>query len=119
MRLTTVRALDSYNTGVQTDKYSSPIRTGEALEISPADAADLGVVEGERVNVSSRRGAIEMTIGIDQHLAVGLCHTTFHFPETTDINQITSDAVDPKSGTAEFKAAAVRVDKLVGVATGA
>ena len=119
LRLTTVRALDSYNTGVQTDKYSSPIRTGEALEISPADAADLGVVEGERVNVSSRRGAIEMTIGIDQHLAVGLCHTTFHFPETTDINQITSDAVDPKSGTAEFKAAAVRVDKLVEVATGA
>jgi len=119
LRLTTVRVLDSYNTGVQTDKYSSPIRTGEALEISPADAADLGVVEGERVNVSSRRGAIEMTIGIDRHLAVGLCHTTFHFPETTDINQITSDAVDPKSGTAEFKAAAVRVDKLVGVATGA
>ncbi len=112
LRLTTVRALDSYNTGVQTDKFQSPIRSGEALELSPADAADLGVVAGERVMVSSRRGSIEMTVGIDEGLAVGLCWTTFHFPETTDINQITSDAVDPKSGTAEFKAAAIRVDRI-------
>ena len=29
-------------------------------------------------------------------------------------DRITSDAVDPKSGTAEFKAAAIRIDKLVG-----
>jgi len=112
LRLTTVRALDSYNTGVQTEHFASPIRTGEALSVSVADAAALGVVDGERVEVSSRRGSIEMTIEVEEHLAVGLCHTTFHFPETTDINQITSDAVDPKAGTAEFKAAAIRVDKL-------
>jgi len=108
-----VRALDSYNTGVQTEHFPSPIRTGEALSISTTDADLLGVADGERVTVSSRRGSITMTIEVEEHLAVGLCHTTFHFPETTDINQITSDAVDPKSGTAEFKAAAVRVDKLV------
>jgi len=51
-------------------------------------------------------------VEVEEYLAVGLCHTTFHFPETTDINQITSDAVDPKAGTAEFKAAAVRVERL-------
>ncbi len=113
LRLTTVRALDSYNTGVQTEHFPSPIRTGEALSISTTDADLLGVTDGERVTVSSRRGSITMTIEVEEHLAVGLCHTTFHFPETTDINQITSDAVDPKSGTAEFKAAAVRVDKIV------
>ena len=112
LRLTTVRALDSYNTGVQTSRYSSPIRTGEALEVSVADAADLGIADGDRVLVSSRRGAIKMTIGIDHELAVGLCYTTFHFPELADVNQITSDAVDPKSGTAEFKAAAIRIDRL-------
>ena len=101
------------STGVQTEHFNSPIRTGEALSISVADAEALGVVDGERVNVSSRRGSIEMTIEVEAYLAVGLCHTTFHFPATTDNNQITSDAVDPKSGTAEFKAAAIRVDKLV------
>jgi formate dehydrogenase major subunit len=37
---------------------------------------------------------------------------TPHFPDDVDVNQLTIDATDPKSGTAEFKAAAVRVEKL-------
>jgi formate dehydrogenase major subunit len=37
---------------------------------------------------------------------------TFHFPDQVDTNQLTIDATDPKSGTAEFKASAIRVDKL-------
>ena len=37
---------------------------------------------------------------------------TFHFPDQVDTNQLTIDATDPKSGTAEFKAAAIRVEKL-------
>jgi formate dehydrogenase major subunit len=35
IRLTTGRRLDSYNTGVQSGGYSSPLRHGEALELSP------------------------------------------------------------------------------------
>lgn len=53
-----------------------------------------------------------MTVAIDATLQVGLAFTTFHFPDVADVNQLTSDAYDPKSGTAEFKAAAIRVDKL-------
>ena len=37
---------------------------------------------------------------------------TFHFPDDVDVNQLTIDATDPKSGTAEFKAAAIRVERL-------
>jgi formate dehydrogenase major subunit len=37
---------------------------------------------------------------------------TFHFPDEVDTNVLTIDATDPKSGTAEFKAAAIRVEKL-------
>jgi formate dehydrogenase major subunit len=37
---------------------------------------------------------------------------TFHFPEEVETNRLTIDATDPKSGTAEFKAAAVRIEKL-------
>ncbi len=113
LRLTTGRVLDSYNTGVQTGEYSSPIRSGEALEISSNDAKKLGVLSGERVLVSSRRGSIEMTVKIDPDLPIGLAFTTFHFPELADVNQLTNSAYDPKSGTAEFKAAAIRVEKLV------
>ena len=39
IRLTTGRRLDSYNTGVQTSGYTSPLRRGESLDISPEDAA--------------------------------------------------------------------------------
>jgi formate dehydrogenase major subunit len=39
---------------------------------------------------------------------------TFHFPDQVDVNILTIDATDPKSGTAEFKATAVRVEKLNG-----
>ena len=113
LRLTTGRALDSYNTGVQTGKYNSPIRTGEALEVSTADAEKLGISTGERVIVSSRRGSVEMTVEIDPNLPSGLAFTTFHFPELVDVNQLTNSAYDLKSGTAEFKAAAIRVEKMI------
>jgi formate dehydrogenase major subunit len=37
---------------------------------------------------------------------------TLHFQDEVATNLLTIDAVDPKSGTAEFKAAAIRIDKL-------
>ena len=37
---------------------------------------------------------------------------TLHFPDQVDTNLLTIDAWDRKSGTAEFKATAVRIDKL-------
>ncbi len=112
LRLTTGRSLDSFNTGVQSGGYSSPVRYGEALDVNPTDAAHLGVADGERVVVSSRRGSVEMTIRLQPDIPPGLTFTTFHFPELVDVNVLTNDAWDPRSGTSEFKAAAVRVDRL-------
>ena len=111
-RLTTGRALDSYNTGVQSSGYDSPIRSGEALDVNPADAAELGLLDGERVTVTSPRGSVEMSIRIQPDIPRGLTFTTFHFPELVDANVLTNDAWDPRSGTAEFKAAAIRIDKI-------
>ena len=37
---------------------------------------------------------------------------SFHFPEQVETNVLTIDATDPKSGTAEFKAAAIKVEKI-------
>ncbi len=68
--------------------------------------------EGEVVRVSSRRGSVEAPVRIDPSLRAGLAFMTFHFPDEVDVNQLTIDATDPKSGTAEFKAAAIRVEKL-------
>jgi predicted molibdopterin-dependent oxidoreductase YjgC len=112
LRLTTGRRLDSYNTGVQSGGYRSPNRVGETIDVSPADARLLDLIEGELVRVASPRGAVEAPVRIDRGLRAGLVFMTFHFPDEIDVNQLTIDATDPKSGTAEFKAAAVRIEKL-------
>jgi formate dehydrogenase major subunit len=113
LRLTTGRRLESYNTGVQTGGYETPLRKGETLNLSPEDAASLGVAENETVRVSSRRGSLTVPVRIDPVLREGLAFMTLHFPEQVETNILTLDTWDPKSGTAEFKATAIRVDKLV------
>ena len=112
IRLTTGRRLDSYNTGVQSGLYASPMRRGETLDLSPADADRLAVEPGEIVRVTSRRGAIEAPVRLDPGLRPGLAFMSVHFPDEIDVNVLTIDATDPKSGTAEFKATAVRVEKV-------
>jgi formate dehydrogenase major subunit len=112
IRLTTGRRLDSYNTGVQTGGYRSPLRRGESLDVSPEDAAAYGLEDGERVRVVSRRGSVEAPIRIDDGLRPGLTFMTLHFQDDVATNLLTIDATDPKSGTAEFKATAIRIEKL-------
>ena len=111
-RLTTGRQLDSYNTGVQSGGYASPRRPGGALELSPADADALGIADGERVKVSSRRGSLEVPARITSDLRPGLMFMPIHFPDDLDVNILTIDAWDKKSGTADFKATAVNVQRI-------
>ena len=112
IRLTTGRRLDSYNTGVQTARYTSPLRRGETIDLLPEDAQRYGVAEGEKVRVSSRRGSVVAPVRFDPGLRPGLAFMTLHFPDEVATNELTLDAVDPKSGTSEFKATAIRIDKL-------
>jgi formate dehydrogenase major subunit len=111
--LSTGRRLDSYNTGVQTADYQSPLRRGETLDISPEDAASLGVSTGDPVRVTSRRGSLEVQAYVDEALRPGVVFMTLHFPDEVTTNVLTVNATDPKSGTAEFKACAVRVEAAV------
>jgi formate dehydrogenase major subunit len=118
IRLTTGRRLDSFNTGVQSGHYATPIRRPETLNLSPEDASALGMAEGEVVRVSSRRGSLQAPVHVDEQLRAGLAFMTLHFPDQVATNVLTLDAWDPKSGTAEFKATAIRVDKLDAPAPG-
>jgi predicted molibdopterin-dependent oxidoreductase YjgC len=110
--LTTGRRLDSYNTGVQTAGYKSPLRRGESLDMSPEDAQRLGLVDGAPVRVTSRRGSVVAPIHLDRSLRAGLVFMTLHFQDEVTTNVLTVDYTDPKSGTAEFKACAVRVEPV-------
>ena len=107
--LTTGRRLESYNTGVQSGGYRSPLHRGESLDISPEDAADLGAVNGTLLRISSRRGSVIAPAFIDPGLRTGVVFMTLHFPDDVATNLLTINATDPKSGTAEFKACAVNL----------
>ena len=112
IRLTTGRRLDSYNTGVQSGRYESPRRIHGVLDLSPEDAASHGLQDGQTVRVTSRRGSIEAPVRTDRSLRPGLAFMAVHFPDDTDVNALTVDAWDPKSGTAEFKATAIRIEAI-------
>jgi formate dehydrogenase major subunit len=114
LRLTTGRHLESFNTGVQSGRYQSPLHQREMLGLSPEDGERYGLTEGERIRVSSRRGSVEAPVHFDASLRPGLAFLSVHFPEQVATNILTIDATDPKSGTAEFKATAIRVEKLSG-----
>jgi predicted molibdopterin-dependent oxidoreductase YjgC len=62
--------------------------------------------------VVSRRGELTVPVRVDPSLRPGLTFMTLHFQEDVVTNLLTIDATDPKSGTAEFKATAIRVEKL-------
>ncbi len=112
LRLTTGRALDSYNTGVLSGSFNSPIRYGDEIDVHPADAERLGIADGELVRVVSPRGAVDLGVRIQPDLVPGLTFTTFHFPELADSNLLTNDAYDARSGTSEFKAASIRIERI-------
>jgi formate dehydrogenase major subunit len=66
LRLTTGRRLDSFNTGVQSGSYASPLRFGETLDLSPEDAARLEITDGQAVRVVSRRGSLVAPARVDR-----------------------------------------------------
>jgi formate dehydrogenase major subunit len=110
LTLTTGRRLESYNTGVQSGGYDSPLHLGGTVDISPEDAARLRLVDGDLARVTSRRGSVIAPVRVDPSLRAGLVFMTPHFQDDVRVNVLTINATDPVSGTAEFKACAVRVE---------
>lgn len=109
--LTTGRRLDSFNSGVQSGEFESPLRVrGDWIDVSPEDASALGVVDGDEVQVTSRRGFVRARANVDTSMRRGLAFFAFHYD--LPVNFLTIDATDPQSGTAEFKASAVRIEKV-------
>jgi predicted molibdopterin-dependent oxidoreductase YjgC len=113
LRLTTGRRLESFNTGVQSGRFSSPLHAGgEAILLAPEDGERYGIADGSRVRIVSRRGSVEAPARYDATLRPGLAFMNLHFPDEVATNVLTIDATDPKSGTAEFKATAIRLEAV-------
>jgi formate dehydrogenase major subunit len=112
LRLTTGRRLTDYNTGVQSGGFNSPLRLGATVDLCPEDLKSLRLTDGEPVRVTSRRSSVVVKTRLDPSLRPGLVFMTCNFPDEVDTNSLTIEANDPVSGTAEFKATAVKIEKL-------
>lgn len=110
--LTTGRRLDSFNTGEQSNRFATPLRRTEELLLCREDMTTYGLTDGEVVTVRSRRGEVNVMVQTDGSVRPGLAFMTLHFAEDVHTNNLTINAIDPVAGTAEFKATAVRVEKL-------
>jgi len=80
-------------------------------ELHPVDAARLGVVDGEPVRVTSRRGCVVAAARVTPRSAPGMVFMTFHYAEAA-VNLLTINAVDPTAKIPEYKVCAVNVEKF-------
>lgn len=83
------------------------------VEISPADAAVLGIERGDLVRVTSRRGQVVAAAKVTRRSPPGTVFMTFHFAEAA-ANLLTIDALDPTAKIPEYKVCAVNVEKVNG-----
>jgi assimilatory nitrate reductase catalytic subunit len=81
------------------------------VDINPDDARRLGVKDGERVQVESRRGELQATAVLTPTVQAGQIFIPMHYEET---NRLTLSVVDPHSRQPSYKASAVRLGKAPG-----
>jgi len=110
--LTTGRSLFQYHTGSMSRRVKglNVFRNEELVEINPQDAASLGIADGEKVKVISRRGEVVAKAKVTEVSPPGVVFMTFHFAESPT-NQLTNPAIDPVAKIPEFKVCAVRIEK--------
>lgn len=113
MVLNTGRRLYHYHTGTMTQRTGAlEVAYGEEhLEIHCADAEQLGICDGDKVKVSSRRGEVEVVAKISDKVTPGMVFTSFHYPAVA-INKLTNSARDPIAKIPELKVCAVKVEKV-------
>jgi formate dehydrogenase alpha subunit len=113
MWLSTGRSFVHYHSGSMTRVSPTLHRELETgyMEISPTDARNLGIKDGERVKVSSRRGEIQIKAKISRKVDRGVVFIPFHFAEAA-ANMLTNPAYDPAAKIPEYKVCAVKVEKL-------
>jgi formate dehydrogenase major subunit len=111
--LSTGRRLTHYHTRTQTGRSEglNDILSEETADISLDDARELNILQGEKIKVSSRRGKVEVKARITQEVPQGMVWMAFHFRDAC-ANWLTNPVYDPVTMTAEYKACAVKLEKI-------
>ncbi len=110
--LTTGRILYHFHTGEMSrrSKGLHERRPIERSEINIKDAEKLGIKNGDRITIESRRGRLTTVARVTDRIQEGLVFMSFHFKESA-ANLLTNDALDPYAKIPEFKVCAIKVSK--------
>jgi formate dehydrogenase major subunit len=109
--MNTGRQLYHWHTGTMTRRSRGldarePIAT---VEVNPADAAELGLGDGDQVRITSRRNAMVISVRISDRVARRQVFVPFHFREAA-ANLLTNPVLEPHAKMAGLKICAVRLE---------
>jgi assimilatory nitrate reductase catalytic subunit len=112
--LTTGRVVSHFLSGSQTRRIGPLVEHQSApeLEIHPRMADRLGIADGERVRVESRRGHVDLRAHVVATIRPDTVFIPYHWAGELSANRLTVRAYDPIAKIPEFKVAAVRIVKL-------
>lgn len=81
------------------------------IQLNNDDGVQLGIITGDMVRVTSRRGEVTGKASLTDKLPRGMVFMNFHFAEVPT-NALTNDAVDPVAKIPEYKVSAVKVERV-------
>ena len=110
--LMTGRILYHYTTRAMTGKTPElmEIEGKSFIEMNVEDAKALGIKNGDKVRLTSRRGQIESTARVGTKVSKGESWMPFHFPDG-NANWLTNAALDKYARIPEYKVCAIRIEK--------
>ena len=110
--LMTGRILYHYTTRAMTGKTPElmEIEGKSFIEMNIVDADKLGIKNGDKVRVSSRRGSIESTARVGTKTSPGESWMPFHFPDG-NANWLPNAALDKYARIPEYKVCAIKIEK--------
>ena len=109
----TGRILYHYNACAMTDKTAGLVELGgeSFIEVNDQDARRMGIADGEKVRVSSRRGEVQVEARVSSKTSPGECWMPLHYLEG-NCNWLTNAALDTIARAPEYKVCAVQIAKL-------
>jgi anaerobic selenocysteine-containing dehydrogenase len=82
------------------------------VEIHPVDAKRLRVKTGKKLKITSRRGQVVIRARVTDAPKQGMLFVPMHWEDDSSlINNLTIDAIDPGSKQPEFKICAVQIER--------
>lgn len=113
--LTTGRYYFRYHTATMCGRTSTLKREMPEgyIDINPSDAESLGIKNGSLVEVSSRRGKINIKASVNSSVQKNVVFIPFHYDDSP-VNVLIGNSVDPDAKIPEYKVCAVNIKPVGG-----